>query len=222
MKVSRLVTPHFFDDHDPTLTGAAPDNAQINGPYDLPDRSPNSLGAVHVPIMEFVRNTVLAGRLPVSVAGDCGTSIPVLVGIQAAHLKPQLVWLDGHADFNTPETSPSHLLGGMPLAMMVGRGSQEIVDKIGLVPISERDAWLVGARDIDPLEKGALEASQINRATLSELEALIDACTRFVSRNNIVAISFSGWNGQLEGAVRTCEVCTQVLKAIVAAAANSH
>lgn len=254
MKASWLVTPHFFDDYDPGLAAAAPDNAKINGPYEISDRSPSSLKVAHAPIAAFVRDAVVDGRLPVSVAGDCGASIPVMAGLQAAGLNPQLIWLDGHADFNTPETSPSQFLGGMPLAMMVGRGPQEIGNNVALRPISEQDVWLVGARDIDPLEKVALEASLVNRVTLDELAALslerpvhlhldndvidetevpannfpvsdgpssselIAGCTKFISANDVPAISFSGWNSQLEGADLTGKVSAKVLQAFVAAA----
>ena len=76
-----------------------------------------------------------------------------MAGLQAAGLSPVLVWLDGHGDFNIPETSPSGFLGGMPLAMMVGRGDPAFGRSVGLTPISEQDVWLVGARDIDPPEQ---------------------------------------------------------------------
>ena len=258
MNASWLLTPHFFDDYDPGLAVAAPDNAKINGPHAISDRSPNNLKVIHAPIVKFVRDAAIDGCLPVSVAGDCVTSIPVMSGLQAAGLNPQLVWLDGHADFNTPETSPSQFLGGMPLAMMVGRGSQDICDTLELKPISEQDVWLVGARDIDPLENVALEASLINRATLDVLASLsverpvhlhldndvldaaevpannypvsdgpssselIAACTKFIMANNVVAISFSGWNSHLEEADRTGKVCAQVLQALVTAAITDH
>jgi arginase len=230
----------------------------INGPYELSDRSPDSLKIIHAPISEFVSEAVVGGCLPVSVSGDCSTSIPVMSGLQAAGLNPQLVWLDGHADFNTPETSPSQFLGGMPLAMMVGRGPQKMVDNVNLRPISEQDVWLVGARDIDPLEKVALEASLVNRANLdvfaslslerpvhlhldndiidaTEVPAnnypvpdgpssseLITACTKFIMANNVVAISFSGWNSRLDEDDRTGKVCAKVLQALVAATTAEH
>lgn len=254
MKALWLLTPHFLDDYDPGLAVAVPDNAKINGPHEISDRSPNNLKVIHAPIAKFVRDAIVDGCLPVSVAGDCVASIPVMSGLQAAGLNPQLVWLDGHADFNTPETSPSQFLGGMPLAMMVGRGSKKIFDNVSLKPISEQDVWLVGARDIDALEKVALEASLVNRATLdvfaslsvdrpvhlhidndvieaTEVPAnnypvsggpssseLIAACTKFIMVNNVVAISFSGWNSHLEGADRTGKVCAKVLQALLAAA----
>ena len=256
MNASWLLTPYFFEVHDPSLAVAAPDDAKVNGPHRISDRSPGSLRAVHVPIARFVRDAVVGGCLPVSVAGDCGASLPVMAGLQAAGLEPRLVWLDGHADFNTPETSPSQFLGGMPLAMMVGRGPRQLVDNVALKPVPEQDVWLVGARDIDPLEKVALEASAVNRVSLDEWATLslgrpvhlhldndvmdatevpannypvpdgpssselIAACLRFISANDVVAVSFSAWNGRLPEADRTGEVCAKVLRAVVTAAAG--
>jgi len=258
MKTSWLLTPYFFEEYNPGLSAAVPDNARTNGPHQISDRSPDSLKAVYGPISEFVKDTVVDCRLPISVAGDCCATIPVMAGLQAVGLDPVLVWLDGHADFNTPETSPSQFLGGMPLAMMVGRGPQTIVKNAALKPISEQDVWLVDARDIDPLEKIALEASAVNWPALDELASLkverpvylhfdndiidsaevpannypvkggpssselIAACTKFISANNIAAISFSGWNSQLEGADRTRDVCVKVLQAFVAAATEKQ
>lgn len=211
MNASWLLTPHFFDDYDPGLAVAAPDNAKINGPHEISDRSPNNLKVIHAPIVKFVRDAVVDGCLPVSVAGDCVASIPVMSGLQAAGLNPQLVWLDGHADFNTPETSPSQFLGGMPLAMMVGRGSQEICENLDLKPISQQDVWLVGARDNHyPVSDGPSSSE------------LIAACTKFIMANNVVAISFSGWNSHLQEADRTGTVCAKVLQALVAAATADH
>jgi arginase len=254
MEASWLLSPHFFEEYEPGLAAAAPEEAKVNGPYEISDRSPSSLKVVHAPIAAFVRDTVDDGNIPVSVAGDCGASIPVMAGLQAAGLNPQLIWLDAHADFNTPETSPSQFLGGMPLAMIVGRGPQDIGRNVALNPISEQDVWLVGARDIDPLEEVALESSAVNRIALDELAALsvdrpvhlhldndvldatevpannypapngpssselIAACTKFISANNVAAISFSGWNSQLDGADATGKVCEKVLSAFAAAA----
>ena len=83
-----------------------------------------------------------------------------------------LVWIDAHGDFNTPETSPSQFLGGMPLAMMVGRGPQWMCEAVGLRPFPEERVWLVDGRDLDPLERKALDESRVNRADVSGLDAL--------------------------------------------------
>ena len=72
-----------------------------------------------------------------------------------------LLWLDAHGDFNTPETSPSGFLGGMPLAMLVGRGEQTLTDAVNLNPIPEAQVILTDARDLDPGERLAVESSEV-------------------------------------------------------------
>lgn len=174
MNVSWLVTPYFFDAHDAALRKAvAPAIAfKNNDPGGIVDRSAESLARLHRPIAEFVESAIRRNQLPISIAGDCGASLPVMAGLQKAGLDPVLVWLDAHGDFNTIETSPSGFLGGMPLAMMVGRGDLSIPERSGLWPVLEKDVWLVGARDLDPLEAMALMTSRINRMELGALGAM--------------------------------------------------
>ncbi|VAV93752.1 Arginase [hydrothermal vent metagenome] len=167
MKTDWILTPQFFELPEPALAGIVPEGAVVNGPHDIADRSVASLARVHTPIGEFVHKTVLSGSVPVSVAGDCCAAIPVMAGLQAAGKSPVLVWLDAHGDFNTPETSPSGFLGGMPLAMMVGRGPRGLCSGVGMSPIDEGDVWLVDARDLDPGEREALEASQVQRVDMA-------------------------------------------------------
>jgi arginase len=72
-----------------------------------------------------------------------------------------LIWLDSHGDYNTWETTPSGFLGGMPLAMMVGRGDQRLLEGVGLSPIPETDVILSDARDLDPGERLLVEDSTL-------------------------------------------------------------
>jgi arginase len=111
---------------------------------------------------EFVENAITRGQRPVSIAGDCCSSIGVLAGLQIAGVNPTLIWLDAHGDFNTWETTPSGFLGGMPLAMIVGRGEQTMPHAVGLRSFPESRVILSDARDLDPDEKKALAASAVN------------------------------------------------------------
>jgi len=72
-----------------------------------------------------------------------------------------VLWLDAHGDFNTPETTPSGFLGGMPLAMLVGRGDLSLMRAIGLDPIVEERVVITDARDLDPAEAVALRESAV-------------------------------------------------------------
>ena len=167
-----ILTPQFFEQPEPGLAAATPGDARQNGPHDLCDRSPESLAVLHRPIAEFVDVTMRLGERPVSVAGDCCASVPVLAGLQRAGVQPTLVWIDAHGDFNTPETSPSQFLGGMPLAMMVGRGPQWMCESVGAAPLPEHKVWLIDGRDLDPLEREALDASALRRTGISGLATL--------------------------------------------------
>jgi arginase len=74
---------------------------------------------------------------------------------------PTLIWCDAHGDFNTWETTPSGFLGGMPLAMAVGRGEQTIAAGVGLAPLPAGQVILTDARDLDPGEREAVAESEL-------------------------------------------------------------
>jgi arginase len=128
------------------------------------------LAAVSEQIAAFTEQSVREGHRPVSVAGDCCAVIGVITGLQRAGHRPRLVWLDAHGDFNTPETSPSGFVGGMPLAMLVGRGDQAVLERLGTRPLDEPAVVLCDGRDLDPLEREALQASRVRH--LSSVEQL--------------------------------------------------
>jgi arginase len=102
-----------------------------------------------------------AGNLPVVITGDCVASIGVLAGLQQETSNFNLVWYDAHGDFNTPETTPSGFIGGMPLAMLCGRGDQTIVEGAGAKIHPESKIILTDARDLDPGEKEAVAGSAV-------------------------------------------------------------
>lgn len=96
---------------------------------------------------------------PIVLAGGCITSVGMLAGISEP---AGVVWFDAHADFNTPETTPSGFIDGMALAMLAGRCWRTLAASIpGFRPVAEKDMVLVGARDLDPEERRALEISNI-------------------------------------------------------------
>ena len=80
---------------------------------------------------------------PIVYAGDCVVTIGVLAGLEQRDVQPTLVFFDAHGDFNTWETTPSGFIGGMPLAMLTGRGEQTIVEAAGLTPLPDERVILV-------------------------------------------------------------------------------
>lgn len=97
----------------------------------------------------------------VVVSGDCTTALAVVAGLQRGGVDPVLVWFDAHGDLQTPETSTSGYLGGMPLRQLLGGADRLVPECLGLRPLSERDVVLVDARDLDPPEAEFLAGSAI-------------------------------------------------------------
>ena len=104
--------------------------------------------------------------------GECGLVVGSAAGLkQQLPGKPGLLWIDAHGDFNTPETSPSGFVGGMPLAFVCGRGSRFSQQIENQQPIIEENAVVhLGGRDFDPLEAEALRSSRVKLYSPSEFK----------------------------------------------------
>jgi arginase len=165
MKDKFILTPFYLDQPLPGLEGLTGDDWAVNLPTTGEGNIQEHMGVLYQPLAEFVFNAVSEGGRPVSIAGDCCTSIGVFAGLKRANIYPDLIWFDAHGDFNTWETTPSGFLGGMPLAMLVGRGEQTILEAVGLNPIDETKVILTDARDLDPGERESLEESQVVHMT---------------------------------------------------------
>ena len=112
-----------------------------------------------------------AERLPIVFANDCTSCLGMVKGLEAE--APAVLWYDAHGDFNTPETTPSGFLGGMPLAALVGRGNQHLTRGLNLTPIKEADVIIADARNLDPEEGLMLRESDV--AIYETLDALREA-----------------------------------------------
>ena len=173
MKIQTILTPYFLDQELEGLKCLAKEDWLINQPHDLEGETTLEVMArLHKPLARLVAETIEKGRIPVSVAGDCCTSIAVLAGLQRATVQPRLIWFDAHGDFNTWETTPSGFLGGMPLAMIVGRGEQRLVKAVGLQNLAEDRVILTDGRDLDPGEAISLANSKVLH--LRNVEALLE------------------------------------------------
>lgn len=166
-----LLVPYFLDQPRYTLVEVLEEDWSVYYNTVPHATTMDWLANTHNGIAETVEGTVRAGARPVVVAGDCCATIGVLAGLQRAGVKPTLLWLDAHGDFNTWETTPSGFLGGMPLAMLVGRGEQTLVDAVELETVDEARVVLADARDLDVEERAALENSKVLR--LADLKAVL-------------------------------------------------
>jgi arginase len=113
--------------------------------------------------MRAAADAVAQTARPLMLAGDCLTSLALVAGLQSQHRDISVIWLDAHGDFNTPAISISGYLAGMSLAMLTGRAPEPICGALRLAPIPDERAILIGARDLDPAEREALDASHIRR-----------------------------------------------------------
>ncbi len=95
------------------------------------------LARLYAEVAAVVESATRDGGVSMVAAADCHTSPGVLAGLQRAGHSPGIVWLDAHGDFNTAETSPSGYLGGMSLAIAVGREDRDLRARLGLTAIAE-------------------------------------------------------------------------------------
>ena len=108
-----------------------------------------------------VKTAVGDGMFPMVLSGNCNSCLGTIAGINSGQLG--VVWFDAHGEFNTPETTQSGFLDGMPLAMATGRCWKTILKTIpGFVPVKESNVILVGARDLDQEEERQLQKSGVN------------------------------------------------------------
>ena len=137
-----------------------------------------------------VRKILEGGELPVVLGGDHSIAIGSMSGIASfyreRHESLGLIWFDAHADMNTPETSPSGNIHGMPLAALLGYGAPELTHVAGFAPkLDPRFCAHVGARDIDQGERELIRQLGIRFFTMREIdERGMSACM-----NEAVAIA---------------------------------
>jgi arginase len=101
--------------------------------------------------------------------GDHSLAIGTLAGVTDACRRLGILWIDAHADFNTPLTSPSGNIHGMSLAIATGRGHRELKAIAESEPMAEdADVYLLGCRDIDEGEVDNLQESEVHWLTMQQ------------------------------------------------------
>jgi len=126
-------------------------------------------------IGEQVMLALETGRLPLVLGGDHSVAVGTMSGV-AGHFRRQgrtigLIWLDAHADMNTPGSSPSGNVHGMPLAAILGQGAAELVNLFGFQPkVSPSNAAIVGLRDVDQLERNHVRDSGVRAFTMRDID----------------------------------------------------
>jgi len=137
----------------------------------------NRLGLANEHLARIVAADRKEGSLPVGLLANCSALMGMLGGLQrsgptARPLRVGLVFIDAHADFNTPETTLSGMLGGMPVAVSAGLCLTRLRLRSGLDPaLSDRHIVLAGVRDTDPLEQDLLDRSAIELLSVDDIRA---------------------------------------------------
>jgi len=122
-----------------------------------------------------VEGILEAGQLPLILGGDHSIAIGSFAGA-VSHFKKQnetlgLIWFDAHADMNTPESTPSGNIHGMPLATLLGYGTPELTNVAGFAPkLDPQLCAHVGARDIDPGERELIKKLGMRFFTMREID----------------------------------------------------
>jgi len=161
MENAFILSPYYIDKPVDALKRFTQPDWQLNSVELTGDDAQAKASCAHKGLADKVEAALKAGKRPISIAGDCCATIPVMAGLQRAGLSPTFLWLDSHGDFNTWETSPSGFLGGMPLAMIAGLGELRMNDAVGLKPIPQENIILADGRDLDKGERILVENSSI-------------------------------------------------------------
>jgi arginase len=123
---------------------------------------------------EAVVKTLDEGMTPLVLGGDHSLAAGSISGVAEFYRrqgqKIGVLWIDAHSDINTPETSPSGNVHGMPLAALLGLGPEPLANLFGYTPkVSAENTVLVGVRDID-----AAERANIHRAGVTHVYTMRD------------------------------------------------
>ncbi len=117
-------------------------------------------------LSEKVASVVAAGRLPIVLGGDHSIAPGTVSGV-AGNRKIGVIWIDAHGDINTPQTSPSGNVHGMPLAALLGREPSALLPGKSVAPSK---VALVGVRDLDPGEQRHLREWGVRTLTMRDID----------------------------------------------------
>jgi arginase len=135
----------------------------------------NRVGVANGHLANLVAEARAGGDFVLGLLADCNGVLGMLGGLtrgpeQEWPRRVGLVWIDAHGDYNTPETSPSGMLGGMPVAVAAGKCLHALRLQSGLpVPLQSPDVVMAGLRDLDASERAAIEGDGLICLSLEDL-----------------------------------------------------
>ncbi len=126
-------------------------------------------------LAEAVEKVIVTGKFPLVLGGDHSIAVGTVAGVSHAfrHRGEQVgvIWIDAHSDMNTPETSPSGNIHGMPLACCIGQGPHELTHLFEYAPkVQPKNVVLIGLRDVDLSERGQVRQSGVTPFTMRDID----------------------------------------------------
>jgi arginase len=124
---------------------------------------------------DLVLKTLEAGKVPLVLGGDHSVAAGTVAGVaefyRRQNQKIGLIWIDAHSDMNTPESSPSGNVHGMPLAAIMGLGPAELGNIYNFSPkVHPENCVLVGIRDVDAFEKENIRKAGVEVFTMRDID----------------------------------------------------
>ena len=150
-------------------------------------------------VFDATRAALAQGQLPLMMGGDhclaIGSISAVAAHCRTAARRLKVLWFDAHADANTPETSPSGNIQGMPVACLLGRGPRSLAQLAGATALAAGEIALIGVRSVDPVEKRFVAEHGIevyDMRTIDELgmRAVMQAALAGVDEGTHLHVSF--------------------------------
>jgi arginase len=120
-------------------------------------------------LAKVVEDIAKAGNLPVVLGGDHSIGIGTIAGLDRAGKRAGVIWIDAHGDINTPETSPSGNVHGMPFAVALGLAGDPFPPELRGTT-DGKHAVLMAIRDIDPGEKDNIKKAGVTAITMADID----------------------------------------------------
>ncbi|ELY81632.1 arginase [Natrinema gari] len=142
---------------------------QCDAPATADAKYIDEIAGVTAELADEVADTIADGDVPIALGGDHATAMGTISGAaRAADIG--VLWFDAHGDYNTPDTSPSGNVHGMPLAAVTGHGEFDALDWTATPTVDPSNTVIIGARRLDDAERLALEDSEVTVFTMHDID----------------------------------------------------
>ena len=128
-------------------------------------------------LADLVERAAEAGKVPLVLGGDHSVAVGTVAGMSRYLHRSEpsrrlgLLWIDAHADMNTPESSPSGNIHGMPLACCIGLGPSELTQLAGYAPaVAPASVAIVGLRSVDEMERLSVRGTGVHAFTMRDID----------------------------------------------------